>query len=129
MFYPHSNDTGAVAPWEYLPAKAGTYQAGQLVNAASGKITPISAASKTTPGYLCMANVTLADGETLPVVRVQKNTIYETRLSAEAASAGAGTMLEVSAGGLQVDGTAAGTFEVVYIEDTAAGGLVRGRFV
>lgn len=129
MFYPHSNSTGRVTPWEYLPAKEGTYQAGQLVNAASGKITPLSAASKTTPGYLCMANVTLSEGDVLPVTRVQKDEIYETRLSTEAASTAIGSMLEVSAGGLQVDGAAAGTFEVVYIEDTSAGSVVRGRFV
>ncbi len=33
MFYPHKTDNGAVMPWEYMPANAGTYQAGQLLNA------------------------------------------------------------------------------------------------
>lgn len=128
MFSPHKTDNGAVLPWEYMPAAAGTYQAGQLLNAKNGKLTPVSAASATTPGYLCMANITIADGDVVPVTRIQHTAIYETQLSAEAADAAAGTKLQVSAGGLQVDAAAAGSFEVTYIEGTAAGSLVRGRF-
>lgn len=129
MFFPHKTDTGTLQPWEYLPAAAGTYQVGQLLTVSGGKLAAISAATKTTPPYLCMGSVTVADGENLPVVRVTNDEIYETQLSAAAASATIGTKLEVSAGGLKADATAAGTFEVVYIEDTAADGVVRGRFV
>lgn len=128
MFSPHKHDTGAVLPWEYLPAAAGTYQAGQLMNAKNGSLAAITAASTTTPGYLCMADITVAAGELVPVTRIQHAETYETTLSAAAATATVGSMLEVSAGGTQVDGTAAGSFEVTYIEGTAAGGLVRGRF-
>jgi hypothetical protein len=128
MFSPHKTDTGAVLPWEYMPAAAGTYQAGQLLNAKNGSLTPVSAASPTTPGYLCMANITVTAGQMVPVTRIQHTAIYETQLSAEAADAAEGTKLQVSAGGLQVDAAAAGSFEVTYIEDTAAGSMVRGRF-
>lgn len=128
MFSPHKTDTGAVLPWEYMPAAAGTYQAGQLLNAKNGSLTPVSAASPTTPGYLCMANITVTAGQLVPVTRIQHTAIYETQMSAEAADAAEGTKLQVSAGGLQVDAAAAGSFEVTYIEDTAAGSMVRGRF-
>lgn len=128
MFSPHKTDTGAVLPWEYMPAAAGTYQAGQLLNAKNGSLIPVSAASPTTPGYLCMANITVTAGQLVPVTRIQHTAIYETQLSAEAADAAEGTKLQVSAGGLQVDAAAAGSFEVTYIEDTAAGSMVRGRF-
>lgn len=128
MFSPHKTDNGAVLPWEYMPAAAGTYQAGQLLNAKNGSLTPVSAASPTTPGYLCMANITVTAGQLVPVTRIQHTAIYETQLSAEAADAAEGTKLQVSAGGLQVDAAAAGSFEVTYIEDTAAGSMVRGRF-
>ena len=128
MFSPHKTDTGAVLPWEYMPAAAGTYQAGQLLNAKNGSLTPVSAASPTTPGYLCMANITVTAGQLVPVTRIQHTAIYEAQLSAEAADAAEGTKLQVSAGGLQVDAAAAGSFEVTYIEDTAAGSMVRGRF-
>ena len=128
MFSPHKTDTGAVLPWEYLPAAAGSYQAGQLLNATAGALTPIGAASKATPGYLCMANITVAEGQQVPVTRIQHTAIYETQLSAEAAQAKEGSLLQVSAGGLQADGAAEGSFEVTYIEGTAAGSMVRGRF-
>lgn len=129
MFFPHKTDTGTLQPWEYLPAAAGTYQVGQLLTVSGGKLAAISEATKTTPPYLCMGSVTVAAGENLPVVRVTNDEIYETQLSAAAASATIGTKLEVSAGGLRADAAAAGTFEVVYIEDTAADSVVRGRFV
>lgn len=129
MFRPHMSNNGAVLPFEYLPAAAGSYEAGQLLNVTGGKLTAIGAACKTTPAYLCMGKHTVADGENLPVTRVSDDMIYETELGAEAADATVGTKLEVSAGGLTADAAAAGTFEVVFLEDTAAGSVVRGRFV
>lgn len=127
MFLPHKSDNG-LQPWEYYPAAAGTYEIGQMLNVSNGQLTALSAASETTPAYVCMGRATVEAGETLPVIRVTRDMIFESTLSAEAAAAKLGSMLEVSAGGLQVDATAAGTFEVVYIEDTAAGGVVHGRF-
>ena len=128
MFYP-KNLNGVLQPWERLPAAAGTYQAGQLVNAADGVVKPVSAASATTPGYLCVADVTLAQGDLLPVARIVKDEIYVSQLSVETEGAKVGAKLQVSAGGLQVDGAAAGTFEVVWAADTAAGSEVHGRFI
>ena len=127
MFIP-KNMRGALQPWEYLPAAAGTYKAGQLLNANGGMLVPVSAAAKTTPSYLCMADVTVAEGDAIPVAAVAKNEIYVTELSAETAGAAMGSKLQVSAGGLQVDGAATGTFELTYVEDTAAGSIVHGRF-
>lgn len=128
MFYP-KNLNGVLQPWERLPAAAGTYQAGQLLNAADGVVKPVAAASATTPGYLCVADVTLAQGDLLPVARIVKDEIYVSQLSAETDGAKVGAKLQVSAGGLQVDGAAAGTFEVVWAADTAAGSEVHGRFI
>ena len=128
MFLPYSHDKVALQPWEYLPAAAGTYQIGQLLDVTAGKLTAIGAAKTTTPAYLCMASKTVANGDVLPVQRVSKDEIYETHLSAEAADAAIGTKLQVSKGGLEADAAAAGTFEVSYIEGTAAGSVVRGRF-
>ncbi len=128
-FLPVKTDTGASTPWEHLTAAAGAYKVGQLLSVTGGKLTAITAASTTTPPYVCMADATVADGELLPVVRVNEDAIYETTLSAAAASAKVGTKLEVSAGGLEADAAATGTFEVVTImEGTAKGDTVRGRF-
>ena len=129
MFLPHVNDRGTHQPWEYLPAAAGTYEAGQLLKLTSGKLAEVSSASTTTPPYLCQANITVEDGENVPVTRISDDVIYETQLNAAAASATVGTKLQVSAGGKKVDASATGTFEVVYLEDTAADSIVRGRFL
>ena len=126
-FKPHQNDN-VLQPWEYFPAAAGTYEVGQMLQLSNGQLAALSAATKTTPPYVCMARATVAAGEELPVIRVQKDMIFETQLSAEAASAKIGTLLEVSADGLTADAAEAGTFEVVFLEATAAGSIVRGRF-
>ncbi len=128
MFLPMKSDTGAVLPWEYMPAAAGTYKAGQLLNVSGGQVVAVSAASTTTPPYLCMADKEIAEGELLPVTRVSKDFIYETQLSAEAASATIGTKLQVTAGGLLADAAATGTVELVSLEGTAQGDFVRGRW-
>lgn len=129
MFSPHKSDTGAVLPWEYMSAAAGSYEAGQLLQVTGGKLAAIDAAATTTPPYLCMGSMTVADGEELPVTRIDKDMIYETQLSAQAAEATVGTKLEVSAGGKEADAAASGTFEVVTLEGTAAGSAVYGRFL
>lgn len=129
MFSIHKSDTGAVQPFEYLNAAAGTYQAGQMLTVTGGKLAAISAASKTTPQYLCMANITVTGDELVAVTRVKNDVIYETQLSAEAAAAAVGSKLEITAGGLAVDAAAAGTFEVTYLAGTAVGDTVYGRFV
>lgn len=128
MFTPYKHDTGALQPWEYLPAAAGTYQIGQMLDVSDGKLAAIKAAKTTTPAYLCMFGSTAADGQPIPVIRVTERVIFKTALTAEAADATIGSKLQVSAGGLGVDAAAAGTFEVTYIEDTAAGSVVCGRF-
>ncbi|MGM9601402.1 MAG: hypothetical protein ACI3W5_07445 [Faecousia sp.] len=129
MFLPYKSDTGTLQPWEYMPAVAGTYQAGQLLTVTNCKVAALSAASPTTPPYLCMADITVAEGETIPVLRVAKNIIFETALDEEDESVEFGSMLEVSKGGMFVDGHANGTFEVTWLEGTAAGSAVLGRFL
>lgn len=128
MFTPMTTDTGTVLPWEYMPAKAGTYRAGALLNVNDGVLTYVGAPSTTTPGYLCMGTVTVKEGDLIPVTRVRHDVIYETQLATEAASAKIGSMLQVSGGGQAVSADAAGSFEITYIDDTAAGSTVRGRF-
>ena len=127
MFLPHQSDNG-LQPHEYYPAAAGNYEIGQALNISDGKLTAVSAASTTTPEYLSMARATVVDGEVLPVLRVSKTMVFETTLSAAAADAKIGSKLQVSADGLQVDAGAAGSFELLQIEGTDAGSVVRGRF-
>lgn len=128
MFIPKKMGA-SVRGWEYLPAAAGSYKVGQLLNAAGGKLSTITAASATTPGYVCMAETTVTEGAVIPVQRIARDEIYVTSLSVDTAAAAIGSKLQVSAGGLQVDGAAAGTFELTYVDGTAAGSEVWGRFI
>ena len=115
--------------WEYLPAAAGTYEAGQALTVTSGKLAAISAARTTTPEYICMADATVAAGDLVPVIRVDKDIELETSLSAAASSMVMGTKLQITKGGLQVDAAAEGSFEVKEYAGTAAGAAVIGRFL
>ena len=128
MFNPYKSDNGAVMPNEYLPAAAGEYKAGQLLLVDSGQVTPVDADTATTPPYLCLYEGTIEDGEVIAVARIRKDFIYETTLAAATATAAVGVKLLVADEGLQVK-AGAGTFELVYVEDTAANSTVRGRFV
>lgn len=135
MFIPIKSNDGAMTPFEYLAAAAGTYQVGQLLNVTDGKLAAIAADQATTPPYVCMQSGTVAAGDTLAVVRVNEKYIFETELAAEATAVTVGTKIQVANGGLKAkyvtsSGSAVpGTFEVVSLEGTAAGSTLRGRFV
>ena len=131
MFQPWKSDNGAVLPWEYLPAEAGTYHVGQALNldATTGHLEAVAADLDTTPPYICNAEVKVETaGTPIPVSRTSRDVIYETTLQAAAAGTVAGSRLVVKSGGTQV-GAGDGTFEVVSLDGTTAGSIVRGRFV
>lgn len=128
MFVPIKRDTGAMLPWEYLGAAAGTYQAGQMLTVTDGKLDALESASTTTPPYLCMADVTAAGGQVIPVTRVEEDCIYETTLKAIYADAKPGVKMQVDADGVTAS-QGAGNFELVEVTGTQAGDTVRGRFV
>lgn len=135
MFIPIKSTDGAMTPFEYLEAAAGTYQVGQLLNVSGGKLAAIAADQATTPPYVCMQSGTVAAGELLAVTRVHGKYTFESELSAEATAVTVGTKLQVASGGLKAKYVLSsttpvpGTFEVVSLEGTAAGDMIRGRFV
>ena len=72
MFQPWKSDNGAVLPWEYLPAEAGTYHVGQALNldATTGHLEAVAADLDTTPPYICNAEVKVETaGTPIPVSR------------------------------------------------------------
>ncbi len=128
MFLPVKSDDGALLPWEYMTAAAGTYQVGQLLNVSDGRLAALESASAETPPYLCMADTTLDEDGPLPVTRISRTRIYETQLEADAPSAAPGVRLQVAAGGLKA-AEGDGAFELVSLEGTGADDCVRGRWV
>ena len=75
--------------------------------------------------HLHVCTVDVGEGEPLQIVCGAPN--VKEGILVPVAKVGA--KLQVSAGGLQVDGAATGTFEVVWAADTAAGSEVHGRFI
>lgn len=126
MFTPYTRDTGKLQPWEHLPAAAGNFQIGQALTVSDGVLAGMSGTER--PDYISMYQGTTTQDQIIPVIRVTERLVFETALTAEAASAKLGSKLQVSAGGLGVDGGAEGAFHVSYIDGTAAGSVVRGRF-
>ena len=136
MFIPIKSTDGAMTPFEYIEAAAGTYQVGQLLNVTGGKLAAIAADQATTPPYVCMQSGTVKAGEQLAVARVGEKYIFETELATAATAVTVGTKIQVASGGLKAkyvtgasDAAVPGTFEVVSLDGTAAGSKVRGRFV
>jgi len=126
-FVPVKSEHGAAPPWEYLPAKAGTYACGQMLEVREGLLNALAGAASGTPPYLCMADMAFTvDEELLPVIRVSQAAVYETSLS-EDGSVKIGSKLGVAPGGLNAGGS--GNFEIVSLEGNLKGDLVRGRFV
>ena len=131
-FFPDQSDHGAVTPFEYLPCDAITPKAGLALVLTNGLLA--LATDATAPTYICMkdADAAVTAGTIIPVVRVDKDRIYETTNSATFSSAKIGQKVTLHTDGLQVTATtASGVAEIVDFDDKAesgAGGTVHVRF-
>lgn len=127
MFIPRHNNTGAVAPFEQVPCGAITVKVGTALALVSGVLALAAGANK--PVYIAMTDKTCQAGETIPCIRVDSGTVYETTASAAMTSIKVGDKVTLSTDGEQVTATTtSGVAEIVYMEDTAAGSTVLVRF-
>ena len=130
MFTVYSVDDGRNLPNEYLPAGAITPKLGlALVMSAAGQLAVCAGANA--PQYICMVEKAAAvtAGDIIPVVRVGHDVIWKTVSSAAMTNVKLGNKVTVDTTGMKVTATTTdGVAEVVYIEDTAAGGTVHVRF-
>ena len=83
----------------------------------------------TRPAYISMFSGTAIDNQVIPVIRVTERIVFKTELKTDVENLSIGSKLQVSAGGLGVDGTAEGAFEVTAFDGKPAGSGVYGRFV
>ena len=134
-FLIHSTDDGRVLPWEYLPAGDIANQVdirpkvGMALTQTDGNL--VLANGTTVPTYISMReqDTALTAGDLIPVVRVQKDTVYETTLAASGTSLKVGDRVTLHTDGMQVTATTtSGVAEIVEILGTAIGGKVRVRF-
>lgn len=128
-FLIHSTDDGHALPWEYLPCSAIAPKVGMALTQSGGNLA--LASGTTAPTYISMTereNACTA-GDLIPVVRVQKDTVYETELSAAGTSLKVGQKVTLATDGLRVTATTTeGVAELVEIIGTEIGGKVRVRF-
>lgn len=129
-FIPLKNEDGALAPYEYLPCGAITPKLGMALTQTNGNLA--IATGTTVPTYISMieCGAAVSAGTLIPVIRVDKGTIYETTLSAAGTSLKLGSKVTLHASnGLQVTATTdSGVAEIVQMLGTTSGSKVRVRF-
>lgn len=121
-----------VTPWEYLPAGAITPKVGMLLelDASTGQL---KVCSQGIPQYISMAehSSAVSAGTIIPVIKIEKDTVYETQLDGTVSSLPLGYLADIDDTGLLLDGDAStdDVFRVEYVGGLTAGSTVRGKFV
>lgn len=121
-----------VTPWEYLPAGAITPKVGMLLelDTSTGQL---KVCSQGIPQYISMAehSSAVSAGTIIPVIKIEKDTVYETQLDGNVSSLPLGTLADIDTTGLLLDGDAStdDVFRVEYVGGLTAGSTVRGKFV
>jgi hypothetical protein len=121
-----------VTPWEYLPAGAITPKVGMLLelDATTGQL---KVCSQGIPQYISMAehSSAVSAGTLIPVIKIEKDTVYETQLDGNVSTLPLGTLADIDTTGLLLDGDAStdDVFRVEYVGGLTAGSTVRGKFV
>ena len=129
MFTVYSTDDGRNLPVEYLPAGAITPKLGMALTQVSGNLAVCTGGKA--PTYISMITKETActAGDIIPVVRVTPGVIWKTAGSVAMTSVKLGDKVTIDSTGMLVTATTSdGVAEVVYVEDTAAGGCVHVRF-
>ena len=128
MFAPYKKN-GQPQPLEYHEVTTSeTIALGEALVMSSGKLTKCGATA--TPKYIAMQPITsAAAGSKIAVVRVSKDVIYDTVLSAASASIAKGAVYTLGSDGLSITATTtSGVAEVVDWDGKASGDHVRVRF-
>ena len=114
-FLIHTVEDGHNLPIEYLPCSAIQPEVGMALTLTSGKLAKATGTTK--PAYI-----------SIPVVRVTEDIIFETTLQAAGTSLNVGDKVTIHTDAMQVTATtASGVAEIVYMDGTAAGSMVRVR--
>lgn len=126
----YKTDDGRIPGIEYLPCSAITPKVGMALVQSSGNLA--IATGTTAPTYIsmCEKDSACTAGDIIPVIRVQKDMVFETNFSAAATSINLGDKVTLHASdGMQVTATTtSGVAEVVYMDGTASGSMCRVRF-
>lgn len=126
-FVPYSYDDGQMMPFEYYKLAAGDDLVIGLCMALGSGGLAVSAR----PGFICMRDAAGAPaGSTVPVIRVDRKTVFEAPLAGAGTGLAAGSLAGVSEDGLGIDPDAAEkNIEIVDMDGTGLGDTCRCRFV
>lgn len=125
----YSTDDNRVPGIEYLPASAITPKVGMALVQSGDNLALATGTNAPTYISMCEKDSECTEGDIIPVIRVNKDMIFETTFAAEATSVKLGDKVTLHIDGLQVTGTtASGVAEVVYMDGTASGSMCRVRF-
>ena len=125
----HNIDDGRIPGIEYLPCGAITPKVGMALVMSAGNLA--IAAGENAPTYIsmCEKDSACTAGDIIPVIRVNKDMVFETTFSTAATSIKLGNKVTLHTDGLQVTATTEkGVAEVVYMDGTASGSMCRVRF-
>lgn len=129
-FLIHTTDDNRVPGIEYLSAGAITPEIGMALTVTAGNLAVAKGTAKPTYLSMCQKETACTAGDTIPVIRVQPDMIFETTFAVSAAAVKVGDKVTIHTDGQQVTATTTdGVAEVVYIDDTAAGSMCRVRIV
>ena len=125
----HARDAAAVAPFWYFPAAAIELEPGMALQLTDGLLQMATGTDK--PTHICQyysGGEAVEEGTIVAVTRVLDDVVFETTSSVDMSTVNIGDRVTIAADGLRVTATTGGYAEVLYIEDTDAGGAVRVRF-
>ena len=128
-FTVYTTDDGRNLPNEYLPAGAITPKLGMTLKLTAGKLSVAKGAE--IPLYISMTERDKActDGEIIPVVRVGEDVVWRTTASVAMTGAALGDRVTISADGMEVTATKGGQAEIVGMDGTEKGCMVRVRLL
>lgn len=126
-FLPYSYDDGQPRPFEYYKlSAAGDIEIGKTMALSSGKLV-----TSATPVYVCMRTEKSAAADAVvPVIRIDRDVVFEAPLAEAMTTLKAGAKCDVSADGLSIAKTTTNSnIEIVSMDGTAKDSLCRVRFV
>ncbi len=126
MILIYTRDVGDIQPTEYIDCEIAV-EVGQALKITGGLATLATGAD--TPAYISAGeSEASSEARKIPVVRIDKLTVYQTELSVASADIEVGAKYTLSATADSITATAGGCAEVVSYDGTTAGDKVRVRF-
>lgn len=125
----HMTDDNRVPGIEYLPAAAITPKIGMALIQSDGNLTTASGTTAPTYISMCEKESACTAGDIIPVIRVNKDMMFETAFSVAATALKLGDKVTINTDGLTVTATKTnGVAEIVYMEGMTAGDMCLVRF-